>query len=92
MEAAPLPPIETKRGYTPREVSRLYRVSPEKVRGWIARGELRALNIGQNRCGKPRFVILPSYLSDFERGRQVFVPQPVKRRKRETGLIDYYPE
>ena len=36
--------INTRRGYTPREIGHLLRVSAEKVRRWIAAGELRAIN------------------------------------------------
>jgi excisionase family DNA binding protein len=31
--------------FTTREVAKLLRVSPEKVLGWIHRGELRAVNV-----------------------------------------------
>jgi hypothetical protein len=58
-------------GLTPREVARRYRVSPERVRGWIVRGELGAINLARVRCGMPRYVVLPEHLAAFEQARQV---------------------
>jgi hypothetical protein len=80
------------KGLTVRDVARLYRVSPDKVRSWIARGELLAVNTSDVRCAKPRYVVLPHQLADFETCRQV-TPPPKKlaRRKKKTTGIDYYP-
>ncbi len=81
------------RGYTVREVARLYRSSPEKVRGWIARGELVAINTADSRLSKPRYVITPAALERFEAGRRAATePKPAKRRKRQAGVIDFYPD
>jgi hypothetical protein len=56
-------------GLTVKDVARRYRVSPDKVRLWIARGELVAINTTATLCGKPRWVILPEALAEFERRR-----------------------
>jgi excisionase family DNA binding protein len=48
-DTLPPPP----RGLTVREVARRYRVSPDKVRAWIRRGELAAVNTASTLCGKP---------------------------------------
>jgi excisionase family DNA binding protein len=81
-----------QRGLTPREVAKLLRVSPDRVRAWIARGELGAINMGMARCGRPRFVILPHHLREFERGRQaVAEPTPATRRRKATNAVDFYP-
>jgi Holliday junction DNA helicase RuvB len=37
------------------EVARRYRVGEDRVRGWIARGELRAVNRGDLRAARPRW-------------------------------------
>ena len=80
-------------GLTVRDVARRYRVSPERVRGWIYRGELGALNTADTRCGRPRYVVLPEALQEFERRRQVAtLEKPAPRRKRRTTEIDYYPD
>jgi hypothetical protein len=80
------------RGLTVRDVARRYRVSPDKVRAWIARGELRAINTASAMCGKPRFVIPPEALTDFERRRDASPPPIPPRRRKRTNLVDYYPD
>jgi hypothetical protein len=79
-------------GLTVRNVAKRYRVGPDKVRAWIDRGELRAVNTAAVLCGKPRGVILPDVLAEFERRRAGGpTPKPPQRRRRKE-LIDYYPD
>jgi excisionase family DNA binding protein len=78
-----------QRGYTPREVARQLRVSPERVRAWIARGELPAINTADP-GERPRWVILPDHLAALLQRRQAS-PPPKLRRKRHTGFVDYFP-
>jgi hypothetical protein len=62
--------------------------------GWIRRGELKAINVATALCGKPRWVVTPEALAEFER-RRVGGPPPKKerkRRKRDPDFIDYYPD
>ncbi len=88
-----MPPEATSIGQTVREVARRYRISPDKVRAMIGRGELRAINTADRLCGKPRWVILPEALAEFERGRQAQTPaKPAPRRKRQAGQTDFYPD
>jgi hypothetical protein len=86
------PADATPHGHTPNELARLLRVAPAKVRGWIASGELAAVNTA-NLGGKPRWVIRPDHLAEFERRRQA-VPTPArprsKRRQQPAGWVDYY--
>jgi transposase len=92
-------PVEVLRdnpapGLTVREVARRYRVGEDKVRGWIARGEFRAINTATALCGRPRWVIPPEALAEFEKTRSggpTPKPQP-RRRRREQNSVDYYPE
>jgi hypothetical protein len=80
------------RGLTVADVARRYRVGEDKVRAWIRKGELQAINTAAVLCGKPRWVILPDALVAFERVRQGGPPpKPAQRRRRQT-LIDYYPD
>jgi hypothetical protein len=72
-------------------VARRYRVSPDKVRAWIARGELAAVNTAAALCGKPRFVVLPEYLAAFERDRSAGPPPAPPKKRRRTGQVDFYP-
>ncbi len=81
----------TARGLTVRDVARRYRVSPDKVRAWIARGELRAVNTATALCGRPRWVVSPDALAEFERRRAGGPPPKPARRPRRPVQIDYYP-
>jgi hypothetical protein len=78
-------------GLTVSDVARRYRVSPDKVRAWITRGELRAVNTASMLCSKPRWVITAESLFEFERRRAGGPPHKPPRRPRRTQAIDYYP-
>jgi excisionase family DNA binding protein len=84
------PQRELTLGLTVAEVARRYRVSPDKIRSWIARGELSAVSTAATLCGKPRWVVPPAHLAAFERKRTGGAPPKPPRRKRTQG-IDYYP-
>ena len=60
------PDLISARGLTVREIARRYRVGEDKVRLWIRRGELRAINTSEALCGRPRWVIPPEALVGFE--------------------------
>ena len=80
------------RGYTPAELARLLRVSPDRIRAWIHSGELKAINTASTRCGKPRYVILPAHLEEFERLHAAAPPPKPVRRKKLIGMVDYFPD
>jgi transposase len=85
--------VHTGRGMTPREVAKFLRVSPDRVRSWILKGELAAVNTANIRCGRPRWVILPHHLAEWERGRRASPPPKRWRRRRQPAeLVDYYPD
>jgi excisionase family DNA binding protein len=80
---------DTARGYTPRELARILRISPDKVRALIRSGELGATS--KLRCGKPRFVVLPHHLAEFEKGRRISpAAKPAPRPKRLRDMVDYF--
>jgi hypothetical protein len=82
-----------EKGLTVRDVASRYRVSPDKIRTWIRQGRLQAINTATFLCGKPRFVILPHHLSEFEKERAAGPPPKPPRRKRlPSDFIDYYPD
>jgi hypothetical protein len=81
------------RGWTPNELARVLRVSPDRVRAWIQAGDLGAINTARRRCGRPRYVVLPHHLAEFARRRAAAPPQPPpRRRRRQPDVIDYYPD
>ena len=76
-------------GLTVKDVAKRYRVGREKVRGWINRGELKAINVAGALCGKARYVILPDHLAAFEdRRAAASAPKPPRRHKPRPSLID----
>lgn len=78
-------------GLTVREVAGRYRVGEDKVRRWIKRGELRAINTAAVACARPRFVVPPEALSEFERRRCTAPPQKPPRRRPRQVEVDYFP-
>jgi hypothetical protein len=77
---------------TVRDVARRYRVNPDKVRAWIARGELAAINTAAAVCGRPRWVILPDALAAFERRRAGGPTPGAPRRRQRAYAVDFYPD
>ncbi len=65
----PMSDMPSVAGLTVRDLARRFRVNPDKVRLWIRRGELRAVNTATARCGRPRWVGSPDALAEFERRR-----------------------
>jgi hypothetical protein len=88
-----LPP-DQPRGLTVLDVANRFRVSPDKVRSWIRRGELAAVNVASSLLGKPLLRITPEALAEFERRRSASVPTPEapKRRRRRAAVVDYFPD
>ena len=79
-------------GLTVRDVARRLRVGEDKVRGWIRRGELRAVNTAAVLCARPRWVISREALTAFEQRRSAGPPPQPPRRRRRPELTDYYPD
>jgi hypothetical protein len=79
-------------GLTVRDVARRYRVGEDKVRAWIARNELAAVNTASALCGRPRWVIMPEALAAFECRRAGGTPPKPERRQKRTEEIDYFPD
>ncbi len=84
---------ETLRGYTVDDLASRYRVSPDKVRLWIKRGYLKGINTSDVMCARPRYIVLPESLAEFETARAVAEPPKPKppRRKRQSQAIDFFP-
>jgi hypothetical protein len=78
-------------GLTVADVAARYRVGADKVRLWIARGELSAINTAAALCGRPRWVITPEALAAWERSRQAGPPPKPTRRRKRTAMVDFYP-
>jgi hypothetical protein len=79
------------RGLTVGEVARRYRVGRDRVRGWIARGELAAINTADACADRPRYVVTADALERFEQSRSAAKPKPAPRRRRALD-VDYFAE
>lgn len=77
------------RSLTVNEVARRYRVSWGRVKGWIDRGELAAVNVRDPGCGRACFVVTPEALAEFEKRRSAAKPAaPKPKRRKKTGVVD----
>jgi hypothetical protein len=86
------PEAGSGRGFTTADIARRYRVGEDKVRAWIRLGELRAINTAGRLCGKPRWVIPPEALDEFEKRRAGGPPPTPVRRRRRPAQMDFYPD
>jgi excisionase family DNA binding protein len=81
------------RGLTPAEVARYLRVSADYIRDEIRTGRLGALNTSRQRCRRPRYIVLPHHLAEWERSHAAATPPPAaQRRRRRPAMVDYYPD
>ncbi len=85
-------PADLAAGFTVADLARRYRVGEDKVRLWIKRGELIALNTSMTECARPRFVVTADALEQFEQRRRVGPAHKKPKRQRKSDLIDYYPD
>jgi hypothetical protein len=85
-------PDDLGRGLTPNELARILRVSPDRVRAWIASGELGAINTSTARCRRPRYIVLAHHLAAWEQSHAAARPAPAPRRRRQIAVRDYYPD
>ena len=89
-----MPTDAPARGLTTAEVAARYRVGEDRVRGWIKNGALKAINTADAKCGRPRYVVLPEYLAEFERGRSIAPPPKTCSYSRacKPEAIDFFPD
>jgi excisionase family DNA binding protein len=77
---------------TPREVARYLRVSRDRVLTWIRTGQLGAISTAPTRAGRPRYVVLPCHLAEWEQAQRVRPPPKPTPRRRPAGQVDYFPD
>jgi hypothetical protein len=87
-----MPDTPIPAGLTVRDVARRLRVGEDKVRLFIKRGELAAVNTAASLCGRPRWVISPDALKAFERRRAAGPPPKTPRRRKQNAMVDFYPD
>jgi hypothetical protein len=87
---APTPP-PANGTFTVRQLARHLQVGPDKIRGWINSGELKATNTSKDPRRK-RWIISLEALAEFQARRQPETPpKPAPRRRRPTQMVDYFP-
>lgn len=80
--------------HTPKQLAKLLRVSRRRIYDWIERGELRALNVSDNK--RPSYRIPDEALTAFQRKRTVAPstgPTPERKRghrPKNDGIIQFY--
>jgi excisionase family DNA binding protein len=82
----------SRQTWTPPEVARRLRVNRDKVLSWIKAGELRAVNVGAKRSGRPRYRIDAADLAAFEASRAIAPDHKVSRKRRaaRSDVIEYF--
>ena len=74
---------------TPPELAKQLRVTPERVRAWIERGELRAVNVGDR--SRARWRISADAVIAFEQGRAAIpAVKPTRKRRPPPEIIDFF--
>jgi hypothetical protein len=86
-----MPRTDTVPGLTVADLARRFRVSPDKVRAFLRRGELTAVNLATNLSGRPLWRITHQSVERFERRRSSTPPAKPARRRR-APVHDYYPD
>ena len=77
--------------WTPSEVAKRLRVSPDKVRSWIRTGELRAIDVSSVGSQRKRFLVDLDDLVVFEEARAVVGARSRRRtRRRVTGVREFF--
>ncbi len=79
-------------GYSVADLCRRWKVGPDKVHGFIRRGELMAVNVATNLSARPQWRITRESVELFERHRTSVPPKLPPRRRRPALAVDYYPD
>ncbi len=77
--------------HSPADVAAALRTKVDRVYDHINSGQLTAVNIAQQRGGRPRWRISDEALDQFLRSRQSVKPAPATRkRKRPQSVTQYF--
>jgi hypothetical protein len=78
-------------GYSVADLCRRWKVGPDKIHGFLRRGELVGINVATSLVGKPQWRITPESVEVFERRRSSVPPPKTTRRRKRPAAIDYFP-
>jgi hypothetical protein len=79
-------------GFSVADLARRWKVGPDKIHGFLRRGELIGVNLATNLCGRPQWRITPESVRAFEERRTSAPPAKPARRRKRTVAVDYYPD
>jgi hypothetical protein len=79
-------------GYSVADLCRRWRVGPDKIHGFLRRGELVGVNVASTLSGRPQWRIPAESVAQFEQRRSSAPPPKLARRRRQTDEIDYFPD
>lgn len=82
-------PHAAEPGYSVADLCRRWRVGADKVRGFIARGELVAVNVAADVNARPQFRVTPESVTAFERRRSTEPQAKTPRKRRRSERVDY---
>jgi hypothetical protein len=89
----PPTPTNPPRGLTPRQAALYYRVSRAVIMRWLKDGTLGSITL-PDANGRPRYVVLPRHLAEFE-ARHATPARPARpkraRKPRAKAVPDYFP-
>jgi Helix-turn-helix domain len=79
-------------GFSVADLCRRWKVGPDKVHGWLRRGELVGVNVATSLLGRPQWRVTPESVERFERRRSSAPAPKAPRRRRQAAEIDFYPD
>src|SRR5438552_2960320 len=81
----------TGQGFSVADLCRRWKIGPDKIRGFLRRGELTGINVATNLSGRPQWRITVESIALFER-RRTSAPPPKRppKRRRPAYAIDFY--
>jgi hypothetical protein len=78
-------------GFSVADLCRRWKIGADKIRRFLAIGELVGINLASNVSGRPQWRITPESVEQFERRRSSAPPPKPTPRRRNLALKDYYP-
>jgi hypothetical protein len=85
------PTVSIEAGFTVADLCRRWRVGPDKIHGFLRRGELVGVNLATSLSAKPQWRITREAVEEFEKRRSSQpLPKPQRRRRQKPG-IDFFP-
>jgi len=78
-------------GYTVADLCQRWRVGPDKIHGFLRRGELVGVNVATHLSARPQWRVSREAVEAFER-RRSSAPPPKPPRRRRMQMVDYFPD